>query len=195
MIVRHRPDPASRPAAGLPLVSVVTPSVPERAGMLEQACASVQAQTCRDWEHLVLVDSGYVGCARTVNRLAEEAIGKWLFILADDDLLHPGCLQAHLDAAEDGLDIIYGPPNVEGEDPGTFHGEPPGIPSASLIRWTMWEYLRGYDERLGQREDRDLYERAQGLGYQFARIPDGYWTYRFHGANKSRGQTFGPQHG
>lgn len=186
-----------RRTTGIPAVSVLTPSVPERAHMLAEACASVAAQTCRDWEHLTLVDDDYAGCARTVNRLAEEAVGEWLFILADDDLLQPGCLQAHLDAVPDGADVIYGPPTVEGEDPGQFCGGPPGIPSASLIRWTLWEHLGGYDERLREREDRDLYERALGLGYRFHRIPDGMWTYRLGHplGNKSRGQTFGPQPG
>jgi len=175
------------------VVSVLTPSVPERAAMLEEAVASVMAQTCRDWEHLIGIDTDYLGCARTVNRLAEEAIGKWLFILADDDLMAPDCLAAHLAAAEEGVDIVYGPPTVQGEDPAQFQGEPPGIPSACLIRWTMWEHLRGYDERLDQREDRDLYERAQGLGYRFVRIPDGHWTYRLGHplGNKSRGTAFG----
>lgn len=185
-----------RRTTGIPLVSVLTPSVPERAHMLEEACASVAAQTCRDWEHLVLVDDQYNGCARTVNQLAHEAVGEWLFLLADDDLLHPDCLQAHLNARV-GADIVYGPPTVEGEDEGQFHLGPPGIPSTALIRGTMWEHLRGYNEQLTEREDRDLWERAQGLGYVFKRIPDGMWTYRLGHplGNKSRGQTFGPQHG
>ena len=174
-----------------PLVSVLTPSVPERAAMLEEACASVDAQTLRRWEHLVDVDTGYTGCARTVNRLAAAATAEWLLILADDDLLKPDCLARHFRASKE-ADIVYGPPTVEGEDASTFHGDPPAIPSLCLIRRHIWEDLGGYQEDLTQREDRNLYERALERGIRFVRIPQETWVYRFHGVNKSRGGGFGP---
>lgn len=179
-------------------MSVLTPSVPERASMLAEAEASVTGQTYREWEHLVLVDDSYIGCARTVNQLAKAAQGDWLLILADDDLLQPDCLTLHLAASAD-THFVYSPPLVEGEPPETFHGDPPAIPSLSLILKEVWDHLQGYDETLTCREDRNLYERALELGYRFKRIPEQTWTYRFHenigGGNKSRGGIFGPRPG
>lgn len=171
-------------------VSVLTPSVPERADMLAECVASVDAQTFRGWEHLVLVDEGYEGCARTVNRLAADAKADWLFLIADDDLLLPDCLAAHL-SVTGGADIVYSPPVVEGEPEGPFHGDPPGIPAVALIRRSLWDELGGYDVEKSQCEDYDFYERALAAGASFHRLRESMWVYRFHGANKSRGAKFG----
>lgn len=166
-------------------MSVLTPTIPERGGLLAEAVASVRGQTYRHYEHLILEDTEGAGCAITVNRLAAAAQGRWLFILADDDLLLPSCLQAHLNGAE-GADIVYSPPAVWGEDQTQFHGSPPGIPSASLIRTELWRTLNGYDERLPRTEDRDFYTRAMERGAVFNRVPGPTWLYRFWGGNKSR---------
>ena len=172
------------------MISVLTPTVPERGAMLVEAWRSVQEQTITSFEHLIHMDDLYEGCAVTMNRLAERAHGEWLLPLADDDLLLPDCLGAHLDGAATGADIIYSPPIVEGEAPDGFHGTPPRIPSLALIRTSLWRQLGGYEVTLGQCEDYDFYMRATGQGARFHRIEGGTWIYRFHGANKSRGHTF-----
>lgn len=174
-----------------PLVSVLTPSVPERGDMLAETRRSVETQTMKRWEHLVLVDSTYRGCAATVNALAAEAKTDWLFLLADDDLLLPTCLAVHY-RLRVGADIVYSPPVVEGEPEPPFHGTPPGIPSSVLISRALWERLGGYDLSLGQCEDYDLFERALVDGAVFRRTEKQLWVYRFTGHNKSRGATFGP---
>lgn len=175
---------SSRPK---PLVSVLTPSIPERAAMLEECKSSVEAQTYRSFEHLCLVDVERNGCSGTVNELAKRAQGDWLFILADDDLLLPDCLWKHVSLIAD-ADIVYGPPDVEGEDPAQFRGSPPNIPATALIRRSLWERVGGYDLRLPATEDRDFYERAsrRDIFARFRRVDDITWIYRFHGDNKSR---------
>jgi len=183
--VRVSPQRQTSSFARKPLVSVCTPSVPERAEMLAELRASVDAQTMRDWEHLVMVDAEYQGCSRTLNQIAAEAHGDWLFLVADDDLLLPDCLAAHLAASAE-ADVVYSPPVVEGEPEAPFHGEPPGIPSSALIRKTLWDDLGGYDVDRAQCEDYDFFERALGVGARFVRIPEQAWVYRFHGKNKSR---------
>lgn len=167
-------------------VSVLTPSVPERGEMLKECEQSVDAQTFRGWEHLVMVDSEYQGCARTVNRLAADAVSPWLFLIADDDLLLPNCLAAHLRESA-GNDIVYSPPVVQGEPEEPFHGDPPGIPSTALIRRSLWDELGGYDVEKAQCEDYDFFERALIAGAKFGRLEEQTWVYRFHGKNKSRG--------
>jgi hypothetical protein len=152
---------------------------------LHECRLSVLAQSFTRREHLVLLDVERVGCSGTVNTLARAARGEWLFLVADDDLLLPGCLQAHLRVAATS-DIVYCPPLVWGEDHHQFWGSPPMIPSTCLIRKTTWVSLGGYDENAKQTEDRLLYERAMQEGVRFTRIEEPTWVYRFHGQNKSR---------
>lgn len=159
--------------------------------MLTEAWESVRAQEGVEFEHLIHMDDRYEGCAATMNLLADRVLGEWLLPLADDDLLLPGCLKAHLDASG-GADIVYSPPVVEGgEDPSQFHGEPPRIPSLALIRTSLWRAIGGYTMTLDQCEDYDFYQRATSHGAVFRRIPEQTWVYRFHGQNKSRGHAFG----
>lgn len=136
---------------------------------------------------MILLDADREGCSATCNELAKHAIGDWLFLIADDDLLLPDCLQKHLDASGDS-DIVFGPPRVDGEDDAQFLGTQPNIPSTALIRRSMWERLGGYNQSLAATEDRDFYERAmrRGVFASFTRISDVTWVYRFHGGNKSR---------
>jgi hypothetical protein len=168
------------------LISVLTPTIPERRRLLHECRLSVLAQTFPDREHLVLLDEEREGCSATCNTLARAAVGEWLFLLADDDLMLPNCLRAHLSASATS-DIVYCPPLVWGEDHRQFWGEPPQIPSTMLIRKTWWHKLDGYSERATHTEDRFLYERAMEEGARFTRIEEPTWVYRLgHGGNKSR---------
>lgn len=139
-----------------------------------------------DWEHLILCDTERNGCAGTVNQLARAASGEWLLILADDDLLLPGCLTKLL-SSSGAADIVHAPPLVFGEDPAQFYLSPPAIPATCLIRRSLWIRVGGYDEGMTHTEDRDFYERAITVGARFHRVDYPCWVYRFWGGNKSRG--------
>lgn len=168
-------------------VTVITATIPERAGMLEECVASVCAQTYRDYEHLILLDSKREGCSAMVNRMVADAQGEWLLPIADDDLLLPGCLQTLLDHSED-ADVVYSPPLVWGlHDPWWFFQAPPAIPSTALVRTSVWRELGGYDETAVREEDRKLWAKAVERGARFVRASDDpTWIYRLnHGGNKS----------
>jgi glycosyltransferase involved in cell wall biosynthesis len=167
------------------LVSVLTPSIPERARMLAECKASVAAQTHEDHEHLIGLDMVKAGCAVMMNRLARTAKGEWLLPLADDDLLLPGCLETLLAHKDEG-DIIYAPPLVTGnEDRWWFYQAPPAIPSFALIRKELWFELGGYDESLIREEDRNMWVKALDVGARFVRVDEPCWVYRQHAGNKS----------
>jgi hypothetical protein len=169
-----------------PRVSVLTATIPGREHLLAENKASVRSQIMVDWEHLTLLDTDLAGCSASYNALADEAQADWLFILADDDLILPGCLHQHLKYSTD-ADIVYSPPLVWGEDSAQFCMSHPGIPAVALIRTELWRKLRGYGRRLHEQEDRDFYIRAQDAQARFVRFVDGpTWVYRFHGSNKSR---------
>ena len=93
-------------------LTVLVPSIPERAEMRGEAIRSAITQ-CR---HLVsAVDDSYRGFVPTVNRLATRVMTEWLMILCDDDLLDPehvATLAPHFDSA----DVVYSWCRVEGRD-------------------------------------------------------------------------------
>ena len=164
-----------------PLVSVITPTIPSRADLLEECRASVAAQTTKlAFEHVVLLDEHSEGNAKTMNKLAAKARGEWLLPLADDDLLLPGCLDTLLARREHG-EIIYSPPLVWGNGELHFFGDPPHIPSFALMRASLWRELGGYDEELHREEDRNMWVKALNSGARFVRVDLApTWVYRFH---------------
>jgi len=168
-----------------PLVSVITATIPERAAFLEECVASVEAQTVDCWEHLVEVDDLRQGCSAMVNRAVARARGDWLFLIADDDLLLPRCLETHLAHSAD-ADVVFAPPLVTGnEDRWWFFQAPPVIPSTALIRRSLWDDLGGYDEGLIREEDRALWVMAVAADARFVRVDEPCWVYRQHETNKS----------
>jgi len=168
------------------LVSVLTPSIPERSVMLRECMHSVAAQTVGCWEHLIKVDKKRAGCAVTMNELARAAEGQWLLPLADDDLLLPGALASLLPWTNGTGTIVYAPPLVWGREEGPFLQTPPHIPSFALVHRDLWFELAGYDETLRREEDRDLWTRAAAQGIQFRKVVGApTWVYRHHEGNKS----------
>lgn len=166
-------------------MSVLTPSIPPRASLLEECRRSVEAQTEADWEHLVEIDTHREGCSKVMNRLAAKARGVWVLPLADDDLILPGALR-NLLAHSYESDIIYAPPLMWGWDSWHFFQEPPNIPSFALIKRSLWEQLGGYDESVIREEDRGLWTRALEAGATFQKVDTApIWVYRIHGGNKS----------
>src|SRR5438552_3212618 len=86
-------------------VSVITPSLPERSGMLEKCRESVENQTV-PVEHIIVIDERHEGPQPTRNRAARQAKGEWLLPLHDDDTLDPDCIEVLLDHAG-AAEIIY----------------------------------------------------------------------------------------
>lgn len=169
------------------MISVLTATIAGRERMLEECKASVASQTYRDFEHIVMLDMEYDGCSVMCNRMVEQAKGEWLFLLADDDLMLPGCLATHLEHSTN-ADIVYAPPLVWGlHDPWWFFQAPPAIPATALIRKSLWLELGGYDESARREEDRKLWIKAVDAGARFVRAEGSpTWVYRLnHGGNKS----------
>lgn len=166
------------------MISVLTPTIPERSDLLRECMLSVEAQTLSglEYEHLIGVDEEHVGCSVTINKLAAEAKGEWLLPLADDDLLLPGALTRLIEAEGD---IIYSAPLMAHPASWHFFQEPPLIPSTALIRRDLWLECGGYDESVVREEDRGLWIKALEQGARFTRIGEPVWVYRLHGGNKS----------
>ena len=165
---------------------MLTPTIPGREELLEECRASVAGQTVQVHEHLTLLDDEGLGCSTIMNTLADHAKGDWLFILADDDLMLPRCLELMLSVAG-GAQIVYSPPLVWGEDPQQFCQSYPNIPAVALIAKGFWDLIGGYDTDLLATEDREFWVTAAMRSPEIRRYADNpTWVYRFHGGNKSR---------
>lgn len=174
------------------MISVLTASLPSRAPMLAECMASVAAQTHRPVEHLVGVDHAGVGPSAIRTRLAAAAIGEWVAIVDDDDLLYPQHLERLLAASTDAA-VVYSFCDVEGRDwnpnrafdadalrAGNY------IPITTLIRADLARSL-GWRERVANGwEDWDFWLRALDAGARFVCVPEVTWRYRFHGGNRSQ---------
>lgn len=177
-------------------VSVLTASLPERADLLEECKASVEAQTARPLEHLIRVDSDRVGEPATMNSLLGEAAGDFWVWLNDDDLLEPRFIERLLPYT-DRAEVVY-PHARLGELDWGFHmgdkfdpvrlREANYIPCTALISTGFTRMVGGIRD-LEHCEDWDLWLRLLDAGGRFHCVPEVLWTYRFQlgkgHANKS----------
>ena len=150
--LHHEPDLASAAAfttanADRPAVSIIVPSFNKR-GFIGDMVSSVQAQTDRRWELIIVDDAssdgsvelltsfaqhderikiialhGNMGANHCRNRGIEEARGRYIIFLDADDLLAPHCVERRLAVMEgSGLDLSVSTMEVFNEMPGD-HGQ------------------------------------------------------------------------
>lgn len=188
---KQAPMPLTAPAG--PKVSVITPTVPERAQLLAEAKASVERQTLQGVEHLVAVDEKRVGQGFVRNELAKRAHGDWLVFLDDDDLLDPQFAELHLEHAEaTGADVVYSICRM----PASYTGWAPRIadfdeallrkpncnyiPVTALVRRSMFEEVGGFKQPRAL-DDWNLWVSLLNAGAKFEYLPVVSWSYRVHG--------------
>src|SRR4051794_1948396 len=98
-------------------VTVITPTLPERAGMLNLMLADWAAQTVQPAEVKVGVDYYRQGPAVLRNRLVESVATEWLAFADDDDRFDTDHLET-LVAASGGADVVWSLCRVTGESQG-----------------------------------------------------------------------------
>lgn len=169
-------------------VTVITPSLPERAPMLAEAMASVAAQTFAPAAHLVGIDHGGRGPAFIRQELVEAAQTDWVAFLDDDDLLDPHHLHELWHHAFVCLaDVVFSRCRFDGPPlPAKYCNQPydreqlldHGIfPITVLARREAILAAGGF--RANDRyEDWALWNRMAENGAQFFDIPTITWTYR-----------------
>lgn len=98
-------------------LTVITVTIPERALMLAELAAAMDAQTLRpDWA--IEVDEDGNGPVPQLNRLAAKADTEWLFRLDDDDLIDPDHFATLADYLTDDHDIVYTWPRIDPSNDG-----------------------------------------------------------------------------
>jgi hypothetical protein len=134
-----------------PLVSILIPS--HRPALLEEALASVRAQTEPRSSYQVLVNDCPDWYGDKINDLARIARGKYLLILCDDDLLAPDYLEKCLDVARGNFDIIYTDIQFFGDRTDVYalpsfglntfrHAACPWM--TALVKKSLWEAVGGH---------------------------------------------------
>jgi hypothetical protein len=169
------------------MLTLLTPTVPERVPLLAELEASIAAQTV-PVEHLVMVDGMREGPAEIRNRLAEAVTTDWLCCVDDDDLLDPTfaeTLTAHL---TDQVDVVWPLARIDGAkvwfdgiyvfDPDLLRSEN-YIPVTAAIRTSVFREVGGF-RTIDGFEDWDLWLRILDHGGRFASTgPQRLWTYRW----------------
>lgn len=177
------------------MISVLTPTVPGRERFLQEAKASVRAQTLQPDEHLVELDAGYLGPGAMLNRLVGRCESDWYAVLPDDDLLDPDHLEALMGHAEE-ADIVFSWGRIEGSperEAERYRGPfdlrlllgklDSGLRGVYAARKTLWSQ-QPYPEAPG--EDWEWLTTALVFGRaRIACVERETWTYRFHGDNLS----------
>lgn len=186
-----------------PGVTVVIPTIPPRAAMLERAVASAMAQTVMPCL-LIETDSTRNGSAGTRNRALAKVTSEFALCLDDDDQLMPNAVQVLIEAqAETGADVVSGGAWIP-QRPG--HREPVETPApgwiapetvmarsvlhvTSLVRTPLAQaagFTRAHDPGTGMDlDDFGFYRALAGTGATFWRVPETVLIWNWHGSNTS----------
>jgi glycosyltransferase involved in cell wall biosynthesis len=180
---------------GLERIAVLTPTLPSRRSLLDEATASVAAQTY-PVSHLVGVDQDREGPSVIRNRLAASSDADWYLPLDDDDLLDADCVERLVEQSSD-ADVVV--PwcrvvDVPGLEPWTpnrlFRPESMllynFVPVTCLVRAELWRDVGGMPERV-EVEDWRFWLRCLAEGARFRVVPEVCWSYR-RGLAGSRNQ-------
>lgn len=184
-------------------ISVVIPTIPERADMLARAVRSVARQTLPADEICIAVAGPGEGAPSTRTRALHMATGEWVAFLDDDDELEPHHLAAcHRHAEETGADLVF--PYftvVGGTDPFPHHFGQPWDPQGprqttvvTFARRTAVLAVGGFEAPLsgteapdGNRhgEDYEMILRLNAAGYRIEHLAERTWRWWHHAANTS----------
>lgn len=181
-------------------MTVVTPSIPPRAALLELARESVRRQDC-GWPvpHVVEVDEAHEGISIMRNRMLGRVETEWVCFFDDDDELLPNFVSAHLrHADESGADVVYGGftsnvfPHVVPESTElALLRQKNMVSGTALVRTELVRKVGGYPAGddipwafNGQfwhpSEDWGLWLRLAELGATFSSFAEITWRYSVH---------------
>lgn len=188
-------------------VTVVVPSIPPRAGMLQRALASVWAQELAPAAVIVTLDSDKRGAPYNRDDGLAKVDTEWVAFLDDDDELYPAHLRRLLRVAvESAADLIYPWFDVAGGTdpfPQFFarpwsNNEPHQVPVTFLARTAAVRDAGGFagdwdpahdpgTDKQGNRagEDFQLILRLCKADARIVHLPERTWRWHHHSANTS----------
>lgn len=184
-----------------PRVTIITPTIEGREALLDEAVASVAAQT-EPVQHIVWIDAERVGPAAARNHLLGLVSTEFVGFLDDDDLLDPSHVEQLMTLLATGAslaDLAWSRCRTVFADgvPVIRVGQPMRpdyrllcrqgrnyIPVTVIARTASIRAAGGFDAR-DRYEDYALWCRMLAAGMRFAHLPAETWTYRFLGNNRT----------
>lgn len=203
-------------------ISVIIPTL-NRWQFLDECLASVAAQTDTDWEAVIINDGSDEPDTQGVRERWSDSRFRWtdhkerrgisgarntgiaaarhplVFMLDNDDMLHPQCLERlrpHLDDA--GMDCAYGDFELFGTVPGIRSFDDlelsqfavcQFIPAQVLMRKSLWEKAGGYSDEpcfVAGNEDWDFWLSAAEAGFRYHHVREMLYRYRIHADGLSK---------
>lgn len=176
-------------------ITVITPTIPGREHLLQEAIASVDQQTIRPTYHFIYVDTDQDGPAITRNRMLADVETEWVAFLDDDDLLD----RHHLDILGSGHADVRAsycrftsdqfPYRIPAKyinrryDRETMRRH--GIFGITVLARTDQIRQAGCFDPADRWEDWSLWNRMADDGATFEVIPIVTWTYRLGHGNRT----------
>ena len=166
----------------MPRVSIIIPTLGKRPEMLKEAIASIEAQTI-PCEVIVVKDpdKSFGNQQRKINKGIRQSSGEFYAFMGDDDRLKPDFAEKMLQEFEKDpeLDIVTSLFETFGSESGV-HG-PDRFPLCStLVRRSMYDKTKGFDEEVPIGCDADFYFQCFELGAKWKKIPDILYESRVH---------------
>jgi len=186
-------------------ITVVIPSLPSRAPMLDRALASVKAQTLLPDEVIVEFDDEGLGAAAIRQRGLERVETEWVAFLDDDDEMRPHHLEYLMSyaVAQDADYVFSWYEVVGGVDPRPSEfGQPWDAENprqttiTTLVRTALARSVGGFvdaaedadltsPDRHYAGEDWRFTKRVNDAGAKIVHVPAKTWIWHHHGRNTS----------
>lgn len=175
-------------------ITVITPSLIDRAEKLAECRQSVLAQTYPVYDHLVMTDKDLKGPAWTRNQLALMVETEWIAFLDDDDLLLPNHFELHKEYQHT-ADVIFSWGEAIHPDGGrslfdSHYNEESilsghnTIPVTATVRTSKFREVNGFPEN-ERFEDWGLWKRLILAKARFQGIEEITWHYRIFPENRN----------
>lgn len=177
-------------------ISIIIPYNIDRGYLKESTLSAFDQKFTGTFE--VIPQHGFCRTSKNINDGIKKANGKYIKILAEDDLLTPNCLQDLFEEAEKGFDLVCANAiNFNSETSYTFYQSiiPATISELAqqnlihggtvLYRKSMLMDIGLYNEDLWTAEEFELYLRLADKGYKFGYVDSIVYKYRLHDSMKS----------
>lgn len=183
------------------MCTVIIPTEGKRPELIKKAMKSYYTQNIY-LDSEIIVETG-VTLSQNINQSLLRAKGKWIKILADDDLLPPGSLASFVYYADNsGFDWLYANAenftdyyNLPNGWPGIYKSSCNGLEQlklkntihggTTLYKKSMLFEVGGWDESLDTAEELDLHLNLLKHGYKHGYFDKVVYKYRLHQHQKS----------
>ena len=174
-------------------LTVLVPSIPERAEMLQECLASIAAQTEQPGRIVVSVDNAVIPIHTHHNSLMAGVETPWVMYFADDDLMMPTYVETVMRWARALMHPAVVWTYTKGEYPGyrqEFSRElllkESIVSGAAVFSTELFEAAGRFRDEFGA--DWEFWKRlAANPSVKFHSISEELVEYRYHGANHSLG--------